>query len=430
MNERRWLTLIFVLYFLLAFGYSLLMPVWEAPDEPAHYHVAWYLARAHRYPTEKMNYEAKQPRTFYYLGAWVLRGLDELNTRYTEYYFPHEYRANIRVPIRRFDWNDKNYRFMLGVHVLRWINIIFGGLALWLNWKAFQLIAIHKVELQLTALTLTALTPQYIHITSSVSNDTLGTLAGASLFYLSMQTLQDKTNRFMLLYIPLAVILPFVTKLTVLPVSLALIIVVLWKSFFKSVQLKWLVISVVFVLVLAGVFYVLLPEMIRAAIGEINWRLFSLRKNALTYNYLVFISRQIIQTYWGEVGWLAVGLPSWISVFLPISGFMGAMLSLRSLSRSRNTDPTARYWVAVWLIALLTILVVARNGLTTGATQGRFLFPAIGALSLLMAHGWYDILPERYQHKLPVFMLLFMLTCNLLLWFTGIIPIYYQPFLD
>src|SRR4026208_1123195 len=194
-NERRWLAVIFVLYFLLAFGYSLLMPVWEAPDEPAHYHVAWYLARTHRYPTEKVNYEANQPRTFYYLGAWVLRGLDTANKRYTEYYFPHEYRANTRVPIRRFDWNEKNYRFMLGVHVLRWINMIFGGLALWLNWKAFQLIAANKVELQIAALALTALTPQSIHIMSSVNNDALGTLAGALLFYLSMRALQEKTNR-------------------------------------------------------------------------------------------------------------------------------------------------------------------------------------------------------------------------------------------
>ena len=60
-KEPRWLTVIFCLYFLLAVGYSLLMPIWEAPDEGAHFHLAWYLARKDQYATEEKNYEAAQP---------------------------------------------------------------------------------------------------------------------------------------------------------------------------------------------------------------------------------------------------------------------------------------------------------------------------------------------------------------------------------
>jgi hypothetical protein len=87
-------------------------------------------------------------------------------------------------------------------------------------------------------------------------------------------------------------------------------------------------------------------------------------------------------------------------------------------------------WLVTWLIALCTILAVFRNGLTTSASQGRFLFPAMGALSLLMMTGWHDLLSERLRKYLPAFIILLFMGCNLWLWLTGVIPIYYQPFLD
>ena len=58
-----------------------------------------------------------------------------------------------------------------------------------------------------------------------------------------------------------------------------------------------------------------------------------------------------------------------------------------------------------------------------------FLFPSIGALSLLTTAGWSALLPRRATPYLPHLTLLLMTALNLLLWFVGIIPIYYQPFL-
>src|SRR5690349_17079570 len=99
-NERRWLTLIFVLYVLLAVGYSLLMPIWEAPDEPAHYHLAWHLAHYKEYAPRDINYEAHQPRAFYYLGSWILGALDTVDPALTKYIRPTEFKYNIRKPER------------------------------------------------------------------------------------------------------------------------------------------------------------------------------------------------------------------------------------------------------------------------------------------------------------------------------------------
>ena len=429
-SEQRWSALIFALYFLLAIGYSLLMPIWEAPDEGAHYHLAWYLHSKNIYATPDKNYEAGQPRAFYYLGARVLSAIDKINPEWTTYYFPKEYKYNIRIAERRFDWTDENYRFLLGVYALRWTNILLGGLALWLNWVTFKRIVPEKAALQLGALALAALTPQVLHIMSSVNNDTIGTLAGALLFYLVIRFLKDPS---LLLGVPLIVfvfVLPLTTKLTVLPISAAVLLVLAWIWFLRFSQKRWLFYSGIFVLLFAVIFYLLFPEIVNFALSEVKWRLFSLHKKALTVKYIKDISSQILWTFWGKVGWLAVGLPAWIIYLLSTLGLAGMTLQIGSLVKSKSSAPQSNLWLATWLIAAFTILAVFRNGLTTSATQGRLLFPAMGALSLLMVAGWHSVLPERAQDYLPVVIVLFFFSCNMILWLTGILPVYYQPFFD
>jgi hypothetical protein len=429
-NERRWLILIFALYFLLAVGYSLLMPIWEAPDEYAHYHLSWHFTYTNEYATQELNYEAHQPRMYYYFGAGIIRALNQVDPQLARYFRPEEFVFNIRVRERRFDWNDENYRFLWGMYILRWINIIFGGVALWLNWKTFKQITPEKGTLCLAALALAALTPQYLHIMSSVNNDAPGTLAGAFLFYLTVRSAKDPSNRLSILSVILAILLPFMTKLTVLPISAAVLTTNAWKWISERTQKRWLFYLGILVLLGIGIFCFLFPEAVQSAATEIKWRLFSFRKNAFTSKYINFIVSQIVWTYWGKVGWLAVGLPYWIVDLLSIFGLIGMALHAYKLMQTRATNQKLAVWFATWLVAGFTILAVLRNGLTTRATQGRLLFPAIGAISLLMIAGWHETLPERFQPYLPAFIVLLFFCCNMILWLTGILPVYYQPFLD
>jgi hypothetical protein len=314
--------------------------------------------------------------------------------------------------------------------MLRWLNLLLGALAVWLNWKTFKKIVPEQPTLCLGALVLAALTPQYLHIMSSVNNDVLGTLAGALLFYLMIRFLKEPSNGLGLLLIVLAILLPLLTKLSVLPVSAALFVILAWKWFFGFPQKRWMLYSGLFVLAGTGIFYLLFPEIIQSAWSEIQWRLFSLRRNALTVKYLKAISSQIIWTYWGKVGWLAVRLPLWMIQLLTGLGLIGIVLHVRHLIKLRANHPQLHLWIAIGLIAGFTVLAVFRNGLTTFGTQGRLLFPAIGALSIMMLAGWHELLSPRVQRFLPAVIIGLFLFCNLGLWFTGVIPIYYQPFFD
>lgn len=429
-NERRWLMLLFSFYFLLALGYSLLMPIWEAPDEPLHYHLAWRVARGKSYPTYEHNHEAYQPRAYYYAASLVIRALDKFDPRFSDYVLPPHEPRNLRKPKAMFFWSSENYRFLLGVYMLRWVNILLGALALRLSWKAFRILAPEKPSLGIAALALAALTPQFLHIMSSVSNDAVGTLAGAALFYLAIRFVKEPSNLLGLLSIVLAFVLPFITKLTVLPVSAALLAIVAWKWIFSLRCKRWLVISALTILFGAGLLYLFFPETIPTALTEIKWRLFSFRRNAFTARYVKAILSQILWTYWGKVGWIAVGLHAYIVNALTALGLAGILLKVYSSIRFRMNGPQSFPWLATWTIAIFTILAVLRNAFATSATQGRFFFPAIGALSILMIGGWHDVLPARAQSHLPWIVMLLMVSCTLIFWQFGIIPAYFQPFLD
>jgi hypothetical protein len=432
-NERRWLILIFSLYFLLAFGYSMLMPIWESPDEPTHYHLALSFARKGEFPTSDKNYEAHQPRLYYYIAATGIRLLDKVDPKFSNYYLPKIHRKNLRVPEPRYEWNSDTYRFLLGAYMLRWLGILFGGIALWLNWKTFSFIEDAKPNLRIAALALAALTPQYLHIMASVNNDTLGTLAGALLFYLAVRALKTGSTFISVLSVFLAILFPLTIKVIVFPVGLAVLITLTWSQLMNNARKKQLLIIAGLLsgtVIITLVMYLLFPESMKSVANEITWRLFSVRDDAFEWSSITFILSQIIWTYWGKVGWLAIGLPGWLVIFLTAFGFIGFLLSARQLIKQRDDLSNSTFWRTAWLVALLTIAAVVKNGLTTIASQGRFLFPAIGALSLLMVYGWYQIFSEKIQNRLPMIVTVFMVSCNLIVWQFAVLPIYFQPFLD
>lgn len=406
------------------------MPIWEAPDEPAHYHLAWRVARGKSYPTYEHNYEANQPRAYYYAASLVIRGLDQIDPKFSDYYVPRYEPRNYRKPTHMYEWTDGNYHFRLGVYSLRWLNILIGGAALWCFWSASRLLAPEAPWLRVGALALAALTPQYLHIMSSVSNDAVGTLAGAALFYLGIRFMKEPSTWLGLVVLVLAFALPFITKLTVLPVSAAVLLIVAGTWLFGLGSRRWLVFAGLAVLLSAGVIYIFFPEILQTAWGEVEWRLSGFRRNAFTGKYLRFILGQVMWTYWGKVGWVAIGLHKSIIYGLTTLGLLGMIVQAHGLIRDRGKDFIFSSWVATLLVGIFTTLAVFRNALSTAATQGRLLFPAIGVLSILMVAGWHRILPARLRQHLPVLIVLMLLISTLTLWAWGVVPVYYQPFLD
>jgi hypothetical protein len=431
--ERGWLALIFGLYFLLAAGYAVLLPQWEGPDEPAHYLLALNLARVGIFSSIENNYEAGQPQPYYRLASLPLKILYLRERASVEYYRPEPNYSNATWPLPIFPWADENFRAIPGLYALRALNILIGAGALLVNHAALRRLSGERRMLAAGALAFAALIPQYLHTAATVNNDMFGVLAGAFLFWLFSLHAQRAFGRLEAFLAALcALLLPFATKLTVLPFSAAFMLILLWgrlKQYGRLAAGLALAGALVF-----GAFSLAEPDSAILLLRSIGWRLFAYLPEALTAEYQARMARQLVGSFWGRAGWLAVPLPDWTLWTLSLLWLGGAGLSAYFLRRGAARG-AARLGEAgavkkMGLIGLASIAAVAKNALNTIFSQGRFLFPAVGALAYLGVGGWYALLGEKRGGWLVAAVVLVMLAANLVLWLEGVIPVYYQPFLD
>lgn len=491
--RRRWLFFILGLYFLLGLAYSVLVPPWEAPDETAHYLVVYHVAREGQMPTVQTTYEAVQPPSYYWLAAGVFRLLDAVDRDLIEATRPH---LTPSSSYTRYGWTARNYRFLWGMQVLRWLNVVLAGLGLVFVYKgarhlfhaAAQATSAVAFSVPRGTVALVALTPQFLHNAAAVSNDALANAAGAFLFWLLIVIALGQLRGWAALpAIFLAVTLPFLIKLTLLPMSAAVLVTLLWRGWRRQ-RRSLLLALVLSLLVLAGALWWLAPASAVFLWRTFWWRITYVRPNIAQGWSLSQILSYYAAGYWGQIGWKMAALPAWLVGALWATSFLGVLQSLRLLFkdlnhrclwrwllaltalasaaivvtrhlsawwqlplrlipvawflvifagwRQRQGDPARRIalpapaWRVIWLAASLAFLVLFRNALTTPQFQARFLFPSLGVLALLTVTGWATLLPRRVVNYLPQAIVVAFLILNVFFWADMVIPVFFQPFLD
>ncbi len=495
-RQKRWLAGLLGLYLLLGLAYSLLLPPWEAPDEMAHYEYVLHIVREDSLPTMEDTYEAGQPPFYYWLASWPLRLLGLIQPDAIEVYAPSANADNITEPRPVFDWNDANYRFdrLLGLLSLRWLGVLSGGLTLFFIYKAALRLAHPASQIALATAATAALTPQFLHINASVNNDVLAILAGGLLFWLLAVLIQEQPRWPLLAAsVAFAVLAALFVKLTVLPLTLAVLLAVLWNIYRRTRDLRTRILTLG---LLGGLGLIVVIALFTTAAGDgvvaqINWRLSFIRPDVPDPPEII---NRYAETYWGLVGWVAVGLPTMLVGLLTSVAALGCLASLRLWLGSEPLiagpwrRPTIRHkrrvagslalllplafilrmvagdmwimhqlqtvwlliivgwliwwflvrpafygsragWFFVWLTLALAALILGRNALATKMYQGRFLFPSIGPLMLLTTTGLFVMWPSRLAALFWPAVVAVMIAVNLTLLLSGILPVYYQPWL-
>jgi hypothetical protein len=484
-SDRVWVTTIIAIYLLLGLVYSLAMPMWEAPDEPSHYRRILERARVPGFDASSSDLvERNQPPLYYWLASRVVVVLDSFDPTLANPFQPRRNpavtgteRFGSRPPL--FLWSAENYRFMLGPQLLRWANLVLGALTVWLTYRGACRFAPGAAPVAVAATAVVALTPQFVHLTASISNDASAYLAGAYLFWLlSGLAGEAVAPRDLAWAAAVAIVSPLLIKLTVLPIALAVLATVAWiagpryRRQWSRPALAGALLSAALVVAL----WVHVDSNARALFDTVVWRATHVRPGAFADpagDAMIFA-----RSHWGLVGWMSAGLSepvvcvltflAGLGVFTALPAVLVRNAPLRSSSQRelvvagvvlllltalanawaatlwmltwfvllytlvRRTPPfrlgTRRGWGTLWLLLGLTAMIVAKNALAThSGLQARHAFPALGALSVLMAAGWFALLPQPLRQYLPHGVLAMMMTANLLLLLGTIVPIYFQP---
>lgn len=431
--------LIIGLFFLLAVVYSLVTPLFEAPDELWHYPFVWHLARGGGLPKQDPDnpqlwgQEGSQPPLYYALAALLTAPIpaDDL----PELIVPNPHadiglvrpdgNANIVVHTRREAWPWRGA--VLAAHMARLLSAGLGAGTVWATYALTRQIWPERPRFAWLSMGFVAFNPMFLFISASVNNDNLVILlASLTLWQLAKLTTETDSRpgwgRFARLGLLAGLAaLSKVSGLGLLGLVGATLLWLGWRRRSWRIGLGGNALVGGLTVLIAGWWY------------WRNWRLYGdwtgtetmvamMGERAITptAGQLLAESSGLIRSFWGLFGYFSVPMPDpiyWLLNLLLIVGLVGLVRLERLPERLRYTWPILAGWPVLLGAALL------QWTLRTPASQGRLLFPGLAAVAALWAAGWVALIPRRWQ-LLPLPLML-----ALALWIPpGVIaPAYARP---
>ncbi len=426
------------LFLILGLGYSLLTPVFENSDETLHYpyikHLADGLGLPLASPGQLWNQEGTQPPLYYAIVAASTFWLDSDNLPELLQRNPHWLFTEVRAlindnqnlvlhgPMDAFPYR----RTALAVHLGRWWSLLFGLLTVGGTFLLARHLFPQNLPLLLTATALTALNPQFIRVSATVSNDSLAAALTTWAVFMALKFTEPPLSiageqgsrgagvRYPLL-LGLLTGLAVLTKLSSLSTLFLVAFIIFWRLFFLSelhqsplsTTIRWLVIIGAITLALTGWWfwrnYTLYGEWF-ATDTHLNLA----GRSDLSLSQVWSLRAEAERAYWATFGWGQIRPPEWVFRLLfglTRLGLVGLVLALLARliqgdkSRPlplRLDDISFEKIIMLLLWAALNLGLYLRWVMEVGSvSHTRLVFPALAAISLLLALGWHAWLPRR-----------------------------------
>ncbi len=460
------IALILATFIVLGVLYSVITPIFEASDELWHYPFVKHLADGNGLPVQDANVdqpwrqEGSQPPLYYALSALVTFWIDTDDAYEGHppllWYNPHvdnglltaDGNTNLVVHSRQeaFPWHGT----ALAVHLIRFLSVLMGAATVLLTYLIALEVFPGREALALGAAAINAFTPMFLFISGAVNNDNLVVplCSLALLMTVRISNIQYPiSNRHWLLDIRYW-ILGFVLGLAaltkesavgLLPLALVAVAARIWYQHRNTPLLKRSA------LVIGHWSLVILPAL--AVSGWWYWRNWRLYGDPLGWNvFLDILGRRhpaatlrqlwgeregFAMSYWGLFGGVNVPMDAWVYRLLNLLAIVAALgiiiFLIRKLIRDRLQPEE---WVKVvillaWPAIVFTSLI--RWALQTWSSQGRLVFSAISALSILLFLGLSQLVPRRYTKMLACLVAISMFVIAAIAPFRYITPAYAKP---
>jgi 4-amino-4-deoxy-L-arabinose transferase-like glycosyltransferase len=405
-SPHIFLIVIVAIYVVLGVLYATLTPTWQVPDEPAHYNYIRSLAEGRGLPViEPGDYDQN------YLSRLTTEKFPpELSIEPLEY-------ADHHPPLYYLLATPVYLLFDGALLPLRLLSVLFGAALLVVAFGTVRAIFPARPELALMAAAFIAFIPQHVAMTAGVENDALAELiVGGALWALVIYVGGGRERPWPIGLLLAAALLTKPQAYVVLGVA-AVAVVLRWRRERRTVgwavgQLAWMFIPALLLsapwFIRNGLIYgwsdptglarhdEVVAEQMRTSefLALHGWT--SYWKRALTFTF---------QSFWGQLGWMAVPLPTRVYQALALLSallFAGFIIYLVQHRRRLPIPPLPHSSAPLLLVlsAFFTLSSYVWYNLTFVQHQGRYLFPAlipIGTAAALGLNTLADILPRRMR---------------------------------
>jgi hypothetical protein len=419
------------LFAVTSVAYSVVVPVFNAPDEPFHFEYIRFVAREGVLPDQtredrRISAEGFQPPLYYALAAAPLRLLapgsaddirihrfadiarfaaklqrgfpraihPPLNPRYVKWGRGTEPNMFLTTAAERLPFSGS----IRVIHLLRLLSVGMGTLTVWLVWRTAALALPERESVAPLAASLCAFCPQFAFLSGMLNNDNLVTLlCTAALYFLTRVLLSPGDDRSGKLLLGGSLGLALLAKLNAVPVALVAGAAVLAHAArrpgqrARNVAVDALLVGLP-LLALCGWFFVR-SLLLYGADDPLGFELRAQQHPDLVlvperrswFFGSVFFLR-LFMSWWGQFDWLTLLMPGNVYAFFALLGLLGVLGLVGFLARDATRDQRRQLSIYALLLGACFASLVLLNRIFL-AEQGRLLFPAIGAAAILHAVG-------------------------------------------
>lgn len=438
-SDKTPIAIILILFLALGYAYSAINPLHEATDELRHYRFVQHLIQRHSLPIQgegsglHCTVQGHHPPLYYAVAAlatfWIDTGRDVCYEPPTNPFWDYRYwevgRDNKNQYLHGADEAFLWHGEALAAHLARVVNLLFGALTVWLTWATARVIWPRRPALAAGSAAFVAFNPMFLYMAAAINNDVVAAAAGAAVVYACVRLLHDERGlsprwgAWLGLLYGLALMSKF---------NLAAIIVVIeaamtWVAWRKGQWRTWVLANVLLVgvaVALAGWWFARNQLLYGEPTGFARLtELWGVRDPRDSFWLAISELPYAWTSLWGRFGYGQIPLPSWIYaglwsvLLLSVAGYvLSAVRGSREAREKRGREKVEQRGegeegrsshlplsparlphsaaallllalnVAVFFAVLFNYLLVSPAG-----PMGRFFFPALSSLAILMFYG-------------------------------------------
>ena len=457
-------------FVLLSTTYSVVTPIFEAPDELQHYFFVQHLADGEGLPVitgpvPDIQAEVHQPPLYYALGALATFWIDTGPLTDSVWRNPH---AQIGVPTASGNVNmvvhsaEESFPYRgvtLAVHLVRLLSVLMGAATVLATYCIARQIMPQRPHpgppptlgegakaLAIGAAVVNAFNPQFAFISGTINNDNLMIVLFALAALLMVVLAKREVSRGRLILLGLVIGLASLTKLTglmLLPLAAVVLGVVAIRRRrlirWFVVFVEWMAIVSIVTLIVGGWWYARNWRLYGDPLGmKIMPILFRTRVYRPSLLELLAEFKGLRMSFWALFGWFNILAEPWLYLVfdgLALVGAAGLLLLVFKQLRETDLRPHSNMEETLswpWLLFLLFWIAVVLAGLVrwtqmTRASQGRLMYPAISAISILLFTGLAQWVSQRAATSLAGVLGVIMLAIAVISPFRYIAPAYAKP---
>jgi hypothetical protein len=416
-SSRLAFALLLGVYLVLAVGYSLANPLYESTDELRHFRYVRHLAVYRSLPEQQPGAPRAQshhPPLYYAIGALVSGWVPVAQE---VYYKPAE---NPFWAYRYWEVSDDNKnqylhgadeRFpfrgvALAVYLVRWMTVLVGAGVVWLTYAIGRQVFPDWPALALGGAALVAFNPQFLYLSGAVNNDVPAALWGAAVLLACVRMVRAgpgvRTDVTLGILFGAGLLTKF-NLLALLPLIELAYLIAVWPARDWRAFLRANLIVLGLAAIVSGWWFWRNQVLYGEPTGfERVTELWGDRSPAEAWAILDLELPMAWSTLWGRFGYGQVPMPDDVYrglAWLTAAGAVGLVIAIGRKPMVRNRPPSGiRYPLLSLLLAavlLFAAVLVAYILVSPAGAMGRFFFPGLPALALLLVLGLSQFFPRR-----------------------------------